>query len=280
MKRVVAILTILIIAFTASAKKSEYQTVLKSGDKELKYSYALQCHENKDYKKAITLLEDISLEYRGTERAQMITYYLALCYTQKKDYESGAHYAQSYIETYLRGEFLEDVNYVLAYCYYKQSPEYELDQTSTELAIEQLTKCLVLYPTNEKADDAKTMLEEMKDKLAKRELANTKLYFNLGIYRGNNYRAAIVTAQNAMNDYPDCNYIEEFAYYIVKSKYKETVYSNSKRLYERSEDAADECYYFMSEYPDSKYKKEIEKMAKHLEKINKAKLGIIEDFKK
>jgi hypothetical protein len=35
----------------------------------------------------------------------------------------------------------------------------------------------------------------------------------------------------------------------------------------RCEDARDECYYFLQEFPNYKEKKEVERMAKHLQKI-------------
>ena len=197
-----------------------------------------------------------------------------MSYVKRKDYESAEHYLTNYLNTYVRGEYVEECNFMLAYCYYKDSPHYELDQTSTEKAIEQLNHCLTLYPTHEKAEDAKVMLSEMLDKLAQRELANATLYYNLGNYRGNNYRAAIVVSQNAMNDYPDCAYIEQFAFIIVRSKYKEAINSNAKKIYIRSEDAWDECYYFLNEFPETKHRKEVERMAAHLEKINKSKLNL------
>jgi outer membrane protein assembly factor BamD len=116
-------------------------------------------------------------------------------------------------------------------------------------------------------EQAKAMQKELYDKLAEREYLNAKLYYNLGDYRGNNYRAAIVTAQNAMNDYPDSKYIEELAFIIVKSKYHEAIKSVQEKILDRSEDARDECYYFLQEHPESKYVKDAKKMAEHLQKI-------------
>jgi outer membrane protein assembly factor BamD len=89
----------------------------------------------------------------------------------------------------------------------------------------------------------------------------------MGNYRGNNYRAAVVTAQNALNDYPNTKYKEDYSIIIVRSKYKEAINSVQEKLKQRSEDALDECYYFSQEYPETKHKKEIEKISAHLEKV-------------
>ncbi len=273
MKKVVFLILLSLLGLSSQAKKSEYAMLLKNPDVNVKYQGALKYYNEKDYKKAIELFEDIQGAFRGTDQAQDITYYLANCYVQRKDYESAIHYLELYNETYIRGKYLEECNYMLAYCHYKQSPHYELDQTSTVKAIDQLNYCLTMYPLNEKASDAKAMLEEMTDKLAKRELTSAKLYYNLGMYMGNNYRASVVTALNAMNDYPNCQYKEDFAFIIVKAKYKEALNSVAKKIYERSEDAWDECYYFLNEYPNTTHRKEVEKMADHLDKINKSNIN-------
>lgn len=274
MKRAAYIFAALLVSLTISAKsKMTLSKIMKNPDPEYKYEYANKFYEEGDYKKAIALYEDVQSSYRGTETAQEIIYRLAYSYVKRKDYESAEHYLTNYLTTYLRGEYVEECNFMLAYCFYKESPHYELDQTPTEKAVEQLRHCLTLYPTHEKAEDARKMLDEMLDKLARKELANATLYYNLGNYRGNNYRAAIVTSQNAMNDYPDSQYIEEFAFIIVRSKYKEAINSTVKKIYMRSEDAWDECYYFLNEYPETKHRKEVEKMSKHLDKINKSKLN-------
>lgn len=272
LKKVVLILIMSVTAIISMAsmtkdEKKEYKDILKKGTYEQKYDLAVRLFGKEEYKKVIPLFEDIQGAYRGTETAQHILYYLSVSYVKRKDYESAIHYLDSYLATYLRGQYIEECDFMLAYCHYKLSPEYELDQSETVAAIEQLEKCLILYPYSEKAEDSKTMLAEMKDKLAKRELANATLYYNLGTYMGNNYRAAVVTATNAMNDYPDCKYIEDFAFIIVKSKYKETIESHALKLQERAEDSWDECYYFLNEYPETKHRKEVEKMAAHLKKI-------------
>ncbi len=267
MKKVALLILLSVLTISVSAKKNAFTMLMKNPDINVKYEGALKYYNEKEYKKAAELFEDIQGAFRGTDTAQDITFYLANCYLQRKDYESAIHYLDSYIEAYVRGKYLEECNYMLAYCHYKMSPHYELDQTSTVKAIEQLNYCLTMYPMNEKSADAQAMLDEMKDKLAKRELANAKLYYNLGMYMGNNYRAAVVTSMNAMNDYPDCKYKEDFAFLIVKSKYKETLNSVAKKLHERSVDAWDECYYFLNEFPDTTHRKEVEKMAEHLQRI-------------
>ena len=77
-------------------------------------------------------------------------------------------------------------------------------------------------------------------------------YFGNCTSGGNNYEACIVTAQNALKDYPYSNRREEFASLIMKGKYELAKMSVEKKQLERYQDAEDECYGFINEYPDSK----------------------------
>ena len=105
----------------------------------------------------------------------------------------------------------------------------------------------------------------MQDKLVKKELYSAQLYYNLGTYFGNctnggsNYQACIITAQNALNDYPYSELREDFALLIVKSKFELAEQSVESKRIDRYRDAEDECYGFINEYPDSKSRSLAEK---------------------
>ena len=92
----------------------------------------------------------------------------------------------------------------------------------------------------------------------KKELYSAQLYYNLGTYFGNctsggsNYQACIVTAQNALKDYPYTSMREDFAILVMKSKFELAQQSVEAKKMERFRDAEDECYGFINEYPDSK----------------------------
>ena len=87
---------------------------------------------------------------------------------------------------------------------------------------------------------------------------------------GNNYEACIVTAQNALKDYPYSNKREEFATLIMKSKYELAKMSVESKQLERYQDAEDECYGFINEYPDSKERATAEKYIEKCKEFEKA----------
>ena len=69
------------------------------------------------------------------------------------------------------------------------------------------------------------LLDELNDKIAYKYYLNSKLYFNLGNYLGNNYESAVITAQNALKRFPSTKYREELSIIILDAKYQQAVQS-------------------------------------------------------
>ena len=215
--------TLLILLLLASC--SEYHNLLKSTDPELKYDKAVEYFSNKKYNKAITLFNDISTYYKNTDRSELLINYLAKAHIEKKDYFSASEYYKTYVKSFPRGRFIQEAKYMIAYCYYKDSPDVRLDQTNTHLAISGFQDFINLYPDADRAKDASILLDELNNKLAEKELINADLYYNLGIYMGNNYLSAVITAENALKKYPATKHREELMILILRSKYQQALYS-------------------------------------------------------
>ena len=247
---------------------SDYQKLLKNPDPLVKYQAALSYYEKADYARALILLEDVTPFYRGTDKSENILYLIASSYFQQRDYLSARHYYQAYTTSYPKGKHFEESAYMHALSYYKESPEPKLDQSSSAKAIELFNNFLIEFPKTDKAVQIQILVQELKEKLAERELISTLLYYNIGNYRGNNYyRSAIVTAENALKEYPQSKLKEDFAIIIVRSKHQEAIQSVDAKLYERSTIAFDECTYFLQEYPTSKHLKEVLQLKEDLGKI-------------
>ena len=135
-----------------------------------------------------------------------------------------------------------------------------MDQDATEDAIAAFQEFIELYPESEKIQEANKYLDEMNNKMAYKMFLNSKLYFNLGNYLGNNYESAIITAQNALKKYPSSTYREELSMIILESKYQEAVLSVEEKKIERYRSTIDEYYNFSNEFPDGKLKKKAEKI--------------------
>lgn len=247
----------------------EYQRLLKSRDPEEKYQAALQYFNQKEYVKAQTLFDEVSSYYKGTERSEDILAYLGRCYIGQKSYESATEYYQAYVRNYPKGKYATEAHFQVGHCQYLDAPDARLDQTITNNAIEAFTRFVELYPESPYAEQAYDEMSELYDRLAEKELYSAKLYYNLGSYLGNNYMSCEIVAKNALKNFPSNKYQEEFSWLILQSKYQQMVLSYEEKKLERARDTQDEYYNFITDYPNSKYRKDAEKMLVQIRKITK-----------
>ena len=258
---------LLITVFFSSC--GEYQKLLKSRDPEEKYQAALRYFNDKQYVKAQTLLDDVSSYYKGTERSEDVLAYLARCYMGQKVYESATDYYQAYVRNYPKGKYAAEAYFQVGHCQYLDSPDPRLDQGITHKAIDALTQFVELYPESPYAEQAYTEISELYDKLASKELYSAELYYNLGSYLGNNYLSCEIVARNALKNYPSNKYQEDFSWLILQAKYQQMVNSFEELKLDRARDTQDEYYNFITEYPNSKHRKEADRMLTQIRKITK-----------
>lgn len=258
---------ILIIPLLCSC--GEYQKVLKSPDPNYKFEYAKKAFEQKRYVQASTLLKDVITIFKGSEKAEESLYLLAMSEYENKDYVSSGSYFKSYYTRYPKGKYAELARYYCGYGYYLDSPEPQLDQTGTIKAIEELQGFLDYYPRSDKVPMAQQAIFELQDKLTLKQLQNAQLYYNLGNYLGNNYRSAVIVAENAIKDYPYSKYKEDLELLILKSKFQEANMSVDERKPDRFREVIDEYYSFINNYPNSKNKGEADNILKIAKKYVK-----------
>lgn len=243
----------------------EFNNVYKSNDYLYKYEYAKEAFANGKYNKAITILQSIVTQQKGTKDAEDCLYMLAMSEYMIRDYATASEYFKKYYQSYPKGAYAEQAEFYVGESLYMSTPEPRLDQTPTYSAIAAYQEYLDLYPDGSLKEKAQSRLFELQDKLVEKEYLSAKLYYDLGDYfgnctnGGNNYQACVVTAQNAVNDYPYSSKREEFYILIMKSKYELTRMSVESKQLERYQDAEDECYGFINEFPDSRERATAEK---------------------
>lgn len=257
MKKPIKILSSLCLMLLCMSSCGEYNKVLKSTDVQYKFNYAKKAYEQRKFMQAITLLQDLQNSLRGTENGEDAIFILAMSYFENKDYLNSAVYFKNYYQRYPRGKYAELARFYSGYGYYLDSPDPQLDQTYTVKAIEELQAFLDYFPNSDKAGIAKNAIFELQDKLTLKQLQNAQLYYNLGTYLGNNYESCIITAKNAIKDYPYSKYREDFDLLILKSKFQEAKNSIAEKSEDRYRDVIDEYYSFINSYPESKNLSEV-----------------------
>ncbi len=234
----------------------EYNKVLKSKDVEYRFDYAKRAFNERKFNQASTVLETIYTPLRGTANGEEALFLLAMSYYESKDYLNSGLYFKTYYSRYPRGKYAELARFYSGYGYYLDSPDPQLDQSQTVKAIEELQGFIDYFPNSDRVSIAQNAIFEMQDKLTLKELQNAQLYYNLGNYLGNNYEAAIITAQNALKNYPYSKYKEDFELLILKARYQEARLSVDEKKADRYRDVIDEYYSYTNNFPDTKNRKE------------------------
>ncbi|MBR1882459.1 MAG: outer membrane protein assembly factor BamD [Muribaculaceae bacterium] len=240
----------------------EYNKVLKSPDANYRYEYAKKAFEEGKYAQASTILEGLISIFKGTDKAEESLYLLGLSYYENKDYLTAGTYFKNYYSHYPKGQYAELARYYAGYGYYLDSPDPQLDQSETIKAIEELQAFLDYFPKSDKVPIAQSAIFELQDKLVLKELENAQLYFNLGNYMGNNYESAVITAKNAIKDYPYSKYKEQLEMLVLKARFREASESVEEKKMERFRTVIDEYYAFINDYPDSEDRKEADNIFK------------------
>lgn len=247
---------IIVLSALLFSSCGDYYKILKSTDYEVKWEAAKKYYAAKKYAYSGTILGELVTVFKGTDKAEECMYLLAQSYFGAKDYTTSGQYFQQYYTTYPKGEYTELSRFYCAYGYFLDSPDYRLDQTDTHKGIREFQMFLEYFPRSEKVSEAQDMLAQMQDKLVLKDYKSAQLYYNLGNYIDNNYLAAVVTAQNALREYPNTTLREDLTILILRSRYQEAYHSVASKQGDRYRMVIDECYNYRNEFPEGKYMKE------------------------
>ena len=255
----------------------EYNKVLKSTDYEYKYEAAKSYFGKGQNTKAAAILEELITILKGTDKAEESLYMLGMTYYNQGDFITASHYFSTYYNTYPRVSYTVQGRFYSGKALFLDTPEPRLDQSSTYKAIQELQMFMEYFPASNRHQEAQQMIFDLQDKLVMKDYMAARLYYDLGSYTGNssysttgnNYLACIVTAQNALKDYPYTKLREDISILLLRAKYDMAKESVEEKKEERMRDAIDEYYAFKNEFPESKYIKEVENIYKDAKKYVK-----------
>jgi outer membrane protein assembly factor BamD len=246
---------IVFLSILAISSCSKFRKIQKSPDWRLKYDAAMEYYKNEKYYKSTTLLEEILPIIRGTKEAELGNFYFAYGYFYQKQYILSAHHFKEFVRTYGRSEYVMEADYMHAMSLYLQSPEYNLDQTTTYEAVEALQYFIDRYPASDKIFSADTMISELQVKLETKAYFNAKLYFKI-----KRYKAALVVFENFHKDFPDSDYNEEVAFMGIDTAYEYAKVSVDSKKEERFMNSIERYEKFLEKYPKSRFLKEAEQI--------------------
>jgi outer membrane protein assembly factor BamD len=246
---------------------SNYSRIQKGRDMDAKLDLAIKLYDKGSFYKALPLLEELITVYRGTKKAEKTYYYYAYTNYRLGDFEGAAYDFETFAKTYPSSEFAEECAYMHAYCYYENSPEYNLDQSSTIKAINELQLFADRYPGSTKLEQCNRLIDQLRNKLELKSYSNAQMYYDM-----ESYKAAITSYKNLLHDYPSTQFREEALFRILKSSFLYAENSIDAKKPERYEETIAAYTQFVSAFPESRQKEKADDILaitqKKLSKIN------------
>ena len=234
-------------------KKSRLSRKYKT--KEAKYAAAKTYYAKGAYLSAAQLFEEVYPLYMSSKEGDSILFLFADSYMKNADYLVAAFHFRDYIRRYPQSPRVEEAGFLAARCYYLNSPVYNLDQTDSYMAIENLESFIDVYPKSSLVEAANGMIDTLQTKLAKKDFHIAIMYYNTG-----NYKSAQICFTNLLKDYPGTVYTEEALYYLTKNSYEYAQKSVDSKKAERYQMAIDNCIRLRAVKADSKFLPEAEKL--------------------
>ncbi|MDR5589779.1 outer membrane protein assembly factor BamD [Christiangramia sp. SM2212] len=264
MKKGILVLGLLMVTLSCS----EYQKLLKSEDTAPKYSAAEELYNegkeedsNKKLRKALRLLEQIEPQFRGKPQGERLVFILADTYYQLGDYFNSPFHFERFLQLYPNSQKAEEASYKAASCYFYRSPRFNLDQTDTHKAIEELQVYLNTYPDGEYTEEANNMATELRVKLEKKAYEIAKQYHHTEYYK-----AAIASFNNFIADYPGSPFREAAYYYRFDSAYRLAINSFEVLMEERLNNAKEQYKSYKKYYPEGEYVPQLEDSMSEIDK--------------
>ena len=249
--------------FCLAACKSQYEAVLAGNDADAKYSLAFELFNAGKYTKASELFENMSVLTNSTEREDTVLYYWALSNYRSGDYITAEANFKNFSEKFPRSGFAESAQFLRADCLYNSSYRWELDQTPTYTAITALHEYRSKYPGTVHAAACARMLQDLNARLDRKAYENAKIYYTM-----EDYKAARVALKNVLKDDYENIYREDILYYSAMASYKYALMSVADKQRERYLVFEDDYFNFVGEYPESKYRGELDRLHEKVKKIN------------
>lgn len=236
-----------------------YQRVLKSSDVNMKLTKANEYFNKKDYSKAQELYESLMPVMKNTRNYEPLYYRYAYTYYYMHEYLMASYQFKNFTEAFPTSPDAEECEYMHGFCLYKDSPNYTLDQTNTNKALEALQSFVNTHPKSKYTTQANDVIFECHTKLETKDADAAKLYYNLGPYRPDCYKSAYIAYQSVMHNYPESPNMDMYQSMIVKSMYYYAKVSIPEKQEERYLGVMSAYKEMQESYPKSRFLQEAEK---------------------
>lgn len=220
---------------------------MKSKDTGYQLKMADKYFEDKKYRMAQELYEELYPVYKGTDKFEELYFKDAYCFYYMKNYPDAENFFKGFLEVFPNSSKAEEVDFMHALCFYKQSPKLELEQTNTAKSIGVMQTFINTHPGSSRIAEATEIIDKCRAKLEQKELRGADLY-----YKVSQFRAAAISYNNLLNNYPESATADYYKLQALKSYFKFAKLSVADKQTERFEKVITEYEDFADRFPESK----------------------------
>lgn len=245
------------------ASCSGYNKVIKSDNYDDKFNMANELYDSGQELRSVTLYEQVYQRVPKSSQGEVSYFRIGKAYYINSDYVMAEYYMGQFVQRFPSSVKAEEAMFLSAMCSVEKSPEYSLDQTETEIAINNLQQFIDRYPNTELLDTCNSIIDKMRDKLMYKDYTIVKMYS-----KTEQFHAAVSSSVTFMEDYPKSKYLEEISYVLIKNSYLLSKNSVESKKMERIEDTFERYRTFVAQFPDSKFQNTL---AAYMDALNKEK---------
>ena len=236
---------------------TEYTRIVKSDNYDLKFKLANTLFDKKNYFKSGILFEQVQQRKPKSIEGEISYFRLGKSNYLLEDYYMGAYYLGSFSNKYPESASCEEAAFLNVLCAVKNSPQFSLDQTETDLALNEMQLFIQTYPNSSRMDTCNLIMDKLRGKLELKEVETIRLY-----NKTLNYKSAIVTSESFIKDYPNSLFVSEIWEILLKNSFLITELSVEQKKNERIELSKERYRKFVLAFPNNDkkdfYKSKIE----------------------
>lgn len=248
------------IVSSAVSCTTEFEKIRTSNNPELILEKANEYYKKGDDLNAQTLYELAIQYFRGKAEAEDIYFNFAYTHYNMGDYLTASQYFKVFTSTFYNSPKREEAFFMAAYSKYKLSPNFRLDQTPSEKAIEELQEFINAYPSSSRIMECNKLIDEMREKMEKKSYYKAMQYFDMGYFE-----SAVRSFQNHLSDFPGSEFEEDAQYLMIKSSYELASNSVLEKRQDRYKETVTLCNKYLEKIAKRSYKNEVKDI---LEKSN------------
>ncbi len=222
--------------------------VLTPLETEDEFERAMSFFENRKFDAAVQAFERILFYHPSSEYVDDAQYWLGRTYFEMRNYNQAISEFDYLIKNFSTSSFLEEAQFYRAKSYLSKAPGYTKDPTELENAISLFNQFLTKYPNSKYTDEVRVLILAARNRLAKKDVENGKLYVKLG-----ELDAALLYFTYVFETYPESDVGSEAKY-------------NAALLYERKREREKALVLYDQLLKEDAWREKAEKRIEELKK--------------